>query len=142
MLSLPVELRLPIIHHIRDSAPTPLFEFNPEGAIDFCHYYIKILIALSLYHREWTAIAQSEIFRNLYIRDARKMRLLLKLLRRDGDSRDYIKNSRSVLLGDRHRKWRDAGGLQGYFDELVEHCPDLDEVSCYGMSFRLVKFGT
>jgi hypothetical protein len=142
MLSLPVELRLPIIQHIRDSIPTPLFEFDPEAAIDLCKYYNKILIALSLYHREWTAIAQSELFRNLYIRDARKMRLLLELLRRDGDFREYIKYSRRVLLGERNRKWADAGGLQDYFDELVEHCPDLEEVSCHRMRIQLVNLGT
>jgi hypothetical protein len=140
MLSLPVELRLPIIQHIRDSIPTPLFEFDPEAAIDFCKYYNKILITLSLYHREWKAIAQSELFRNLYIRDARKMKLLLELLRRDGDFREYIKYSRSALLGERNRKWADAGGLQDYFDELVEYCPDLAEMNCYWMNLKLVEF--
>ncbi len=142
MLSLPVELRVQTIRHIRDSIYWPSFEHDVGASIQAIQNFYKVLIALSLYHREWTAIAQSKLFSNLYIRDAGKMKLLLELLRRDGDFREYIKYSRSALLGERNRKWADAGGLQDYFDELVEYCPDLEEVSCHRMRIQLVNLGT
>ncbi len=70
------------------------------------------------------------------------MKLLLELQRRDGDFKEYIKYSRSALLGETRRTWAEAGGLYDYFDELVEYCPDLAEMSCHKMHLQLVEFGT
>ncbi len=105
MLSLPVELRLPIIHHIRDSIAWTSFDYDVDASILAIQDFYKVLIALSLLHREWTAIAQSELFRNLYIRDEGKLELLLELLRGDGEFKVYIQQSRRAVLG-RNRWWR------------------------------------
>ncbi len=74
MLSLPVELQLQTIHHIRDSFTWTSFEDDARGLILAIKEYTKLLSSVALYHREWTAITQSELFRNLYIRDAEKMK--------------------------------------------------------------------
>jgi hypothetical protein len=140
MLSLPVELRLPIIHHIRDSIPSPLFEDHAQGWIYAIEELYKALIALSLYHREWTAIAQSELFRHLYIRDEGKMKLLLDLLHGSEESREYIKHSRSAVLGPRSGPWRCTGGLRDDLDNLADYCPALDKMSCYYMDVQLEDF--
>ena len=141
MLSLPLELRLPIIHHIRDSIPSPLFEDDEKGSIRAFQALYKALIALSLYHRQWTAIAQSELFRNLYIRDAGKMKLLLDLLHGSKASRGYIKHSRCAVLGGTCCP-RYPGGPRDDLDELADYCPDLAEMSCFGVDIHLVDFRT
>ena len=105
MLSLPVELQLQTIHHIRDSIPSTLFEDSAYHTIVAIKEYNKVLAAIALYHRQWTAIAQSELFRNLYIRDEGKLELLLELLRGDGEFKVYIQQSRRAVLG-RNRWWR------------------------------------
>jgi hypothetical protein len=140
MLSLPVELRLPIIHHIRDSIPSPLFEDYAPGSIRAIEALYKALLALSLYHREWTVIAQSELFRNLYLRDAAKMKSLLDLLHGSEESRRNIEHSRSAVLGPRSGPWRCTGGLRDDLDNLADYCPDIAEISCYRMSIQLVEF--
>jgi hypothetical protein len=141
MLSLPVELRLPVIRHIQDSIPSPLFEHNADEAIRTIQEFNKVLIALSLYHREWTAIAQSELFRNLYIQGPRKMKLLLELLRRSEEFKPYIKDSRSALLeGDLH--WYDLSGIKYDLDELAAYCPNIEEVTCSCMSIQMTDFRT
>jgi hypothetical protein len=142
MLSLPVELRLPIIHHIRDSIPSPLFEDDGKGSIRAIEALYKALIALSLYHREWTATAQSELFRNLYIRDAGKMKSLLDLLHGSEESRGNIKHIRTAILGERSGHWRYAGGLRDDLGELADYCPDLAEMSCHRMDLQLVELRT
>ncbi len=141
MLSLPLELRLPIIHHIRDSIPSPLFEDHAQGWIYAIEELYKALIALSLYHREWTAIAQSELFKNLYIRDAEKMKSLLDLLHGSEESRDYMKHSRSAVFGG-NLYWYFPGGRDDDLDELADYCPDLAEMSCYRMDLKLAEFRT
>jgi hypothetical protein len=142
MLSLPVELRLPIIHHIRDSIPTPLFEDDAFGSIRAIQDFYKVLIALSLYHREWTTIAQSELFRNLYIRRERKMKSLLDLLHGSEESREYMKHSHSAVLGGNGDYWRYPRGRRDDLVNLADYCPDLGEISCYHLHIQLVGFRT
>jgi hypothetical protein len=139
MLSLPVELRLPIIHHIRDSMPSSLFEDDAHGWIRGNQRFYKVLIALSLYHREWTTIAQSELFRNVYIQVPEKLKSLLDLLHGSEESRDYMKHNRSAVLGG-NRYWLYSGGRRDDLDELADYCPDLVEMSCYDMNIQLVEF--
>jgi hypothetical protein len=141
MLSLPVEIRLPIIHHIQDSIPTPLFEDYPLGSIRAIQEFYAVLIALSLYHREWTAIAQSELFRNLYIRDEEKLKSLLDLLHGSEESREYMKHSRSALLGG-NRYWGYPRGCRDDLDKLADYCPDLEQMSCYCMDLKLAECRT
>jgi hypothetical protein len=143
MLSLPVELRLQTIRHIRDSIPSPLFEDDAPGSIRAIEALYQILVALSLYHREWTAIAQSELLRHLYIRDAGKLKLLLKLLRAEGVFRGYTTHSLSALLGQENNYWRCAGGLgDEHLGELADYCHHLGEISCYHLHIPLMRFRT
>jgi hypothetical protein len=140
MLSLPVELRLPIIHHIRDSIPQTIFKHNVNYSIEAIKIYHEDLAALSLYHREWTAIAQSELFKDLFIPDDQKMKLLLELLRESARLREYSRNSSIALLGD--GEFYGGAGLEDDLVELAEYCPDLRELSCDGMAIPLVQLGT
>jgi hypothetical protein len=147
MLSLPVELRVQTIRHIRDSIYWPSFEHDVGASIQAIQNLYKVLIALSLYHREWTAIAQSKLFSNLYIRDAGKMKLLLELLRRDGEFKGYIKHSRSAVLWRIGVYWLYSGYSGGHRDDLIElaeYWPDLEEISCSRMEIgnKLVDFRT
>jgi hypothetical protein len=70
------------------------------------------------------------------------MTLSLELLRGNVEFQGYIKHSRSALIGEPNRQWGDSGGVEDYLGELAEYCLDLDEVSCYRMSFRMANFGT
>jgi hypothetical protein len=138
MLSLPVELRLPIIHHIHDSIYWPSFEDSAYGTIQAITQYNAVLASLALYHREWTAIAQFELFRNLYIRDEGKMKSLLDLLRGGNELRGYIKHSRRAVLGGIFYWF--LSRVSDDLIELAEYCPDLEEISCSRMDVPLVGF--
>jgi hypothetical protein len=142
MLGLPSELKLPILHHIRDSIPSSSssFQSDPEEYVEAGDAYVKLLRAVSLYSKEWTAVAQSELYRNLILADARRMEQLLRLLRVEEEFRMYAKTCTSVRLGG-------PGGLdcmevQNELNEIAFHLPNLVEISCIRCTASLHTFGT
>jgi hypothetical protein len=138
MLSLPVELQLQTIHHIRDSITWPSFEDDVGASIQAIKEFYKVLIALSLLHRKWTAVAQSELFRDLYVPEDGKLELLLELLRTSKKYRRYIKHGRSAVLAADQVSFDQLDD----FVELADYCPNLAEISCYCMGIELVSFRT
>lgn len=130
MLSLPIELRLPIIHHARDSFSGPSFQSDAVASIEARTLYKNTLLAISLYHSEWKAVAQVELFRDLIVSSKKQMRLLLEQLRGREEVRLYAMNAISISLGD---QMYDSKGLKEDLIEIGSYCPSITEVSCSGL---------
>lgn len=140
MLSLPVELRLPIIHHARDSFSGPSFQSEAVASIEARTLYKNTLLALSLYHSEWKAVAQVELFRDLIFSSEKSMRLLLEQLRGREEFRLYAMNAISISLGGRPDQMYDSKGLKEDLIEIGSYCPNISEVSCSGLDASIDYF--
>jgi hypothetical protein len=99
MNSIPNELKLQILRRYRGFLPDPAFDAQPILAMDHDNAYNEILLRMALFHREWTALAQSELFHLIILVDGRKTELLLKLLREKDVFADYAKSVTSIRLG-------------------------------------------
>lgn len=140
ILSLPVELIISIIHHIRDeSLLAPSFSTDPIQSMRIGQLYQDTLLALSLLHRNWTPIAQSELFKTIILTDARKTQLLLDLVKSKPVFREYLKNTTGLRFG------YDGGRgnferIIGFRPELAAQCPNVKEISCYKLYVALEDF--
>jgi hypothetical protein len=141
MNSIPNELKLQILHHHRDLLPNLPFTTHPNQAMARDDEYNVFLLRLALFHGEWTAVAQSELFHRIILVNERKTELLLKLLREKEVFADYAKSAQSVRLGGGRYVRYDGTGLKDSLDELASYCPEIVELSCYGVrNVRLEYF--
>jgi hypothetical protein len=132
MNSLPTELNLTILHHVRDSTPTVPFGTAASAAMQQANAYNEFLLLMALYHRHWTALAQSELFHHIILKDGDKTRLLLKLLKASENDvfRTYAEKSSSIRLGYYSHVNQHNDELKEHLDELAEYCPNIVEISC------------
>jgi hypothetical protein len=132
MNSLPTELNLKIIHHVRDSILTSTLVLDSWASMTQRAEYKAFLLLMASYHRHWTALAQSELFHHIILKDGDKTRLLLKLLRQRGNGvfRTYAERASSMRLGHASSSNQDYDGLKDHLDELAGYCPDVVEISC------------
>jgi hypothetical protein len=133
MNSLPTELNLTILHHVRDSTPTVPFGTDASASMEQANTYNEFLLLIALLHRHWTALAQSELFHHIILEDGDKTRLLLELLKESGNGvfRTYADRASSSRLG-----YHGTGSAQDYdclgnhLESLAEYCPNIVEISC------------
>jgi hypothetical protein len=142
MNSLPTELNLNILHHVRDSTPTLNFSYYAVGSMRQASAYNEFLLLMALYHRHWTALAQSELFHHIILKNGDQTRLLLKLLRKRGNGvlRTYAERASSIRLGDSHFRLQDYDDLRDHLDELAEYCPNIVEISCACVNTKFSDF--
>jgi hypothetical protein len=142
MNSLPTELNLNILHHVRDSTPTLKFSYYAVGSMRQASAYNEFLLLMALYHRHWTAVAQSELFHHIILKDRDKTRLLLKLLRKRGNGviRTYAEKASSMRLGYNGSPNQDYDRLEEHLDELAGYCPNIVEISCAGINNKFSDF--
>jgi hypothetical protein len=143
MNSLPTELNLKVLHLVRDSTPIVKFSYYAVGSMRQASAYNEFLLLMALYHRHWTALAQSELFHHIILKDGDKTRLLLKLLRKRGDGvfRTFAERASSIRLGYESTGYaRDYDDLRDHLDELAGYCPDIVEISCVCVNTKLSDF--
>jgi hypothetical protein len=133
MNSIPNELKLQILHHHRDLLPDLPFAARPVQAMARDDGYNTFLLRMSLYHREWTALAQSELFYRIILANERKTELLLKLLRQKEVFAGYAKSAKSIRVGRRYGRY-DGTGLKASLDEIAIYCPEIVEL-CANTTF-------
>jgi hypothetical protein len=133
MNSIPNELKLQILHRYRGFLPDPAFDAQPILAMDHDNAYNELLLRMALFRREWTALAQSELFHRIILADGRKTELLLKLLREKEVFADYAKSAKSIRVGRRYGHYAGTG-LKDSLEEIASYCPEIVELSC-AMSF-------
>lgn len=141
MNSLPTELNLNILHHVRDSTPILKFSYHAVDSMRQASAYDEFLLLMALYHRHWTALAQSELFHHIILANEDKTRLLLKLLRKRGNGvlRTYTEKAASMRLG-YERSNQDYDRLEDHLDELAQYCPNIVEISCLKRSTSFSDF--
>jgi hypothetical protein len=142
MNSLPTELNLKVLHHVRDSTSTVEFNSDAVTSMRQASAYNEFLLLMALYHRHWTALAQSELFHHIILENDNRTRLLLKLLRKRGNGvlRTYAEKASSMRLGyysdfDQHNE-----ELKEHLDELAEYCPNIVEISCACVNTKFSYF--
>jgi hypothetical protein len=133
MNSIPNELKLQILHHHRDLLPDLPFATHPVQAMARDDGYNTLPLRMSLYHREWTALAQSELFHRIILMNPRKTELLWQLLREKEVFAGYAKSAKSIRVGRRYGHY-DGTGLKDSLEEIASYCPEIVEL-CANTTF-------
>lgn len=103
MIALPNELTDQIFQDMQHSEDFGInFDLGPNLSMNLVAQYIDSLVNNALVCKDWTGIAQAELFRHIVVVDSAKMDKLLRLLRIDGRFRNYAKKTMSVRIGRGH----------------------------------------
>jgi hypothetical protein len=142
MNSLPTELNLKIIHHVRDSILTSTLVLDSWASMTQRAEYNAFLLLMASYHRHCTALAQSELFHHIILKDGDKTRLLLKLLSKGENDhfRTYAARASSIRLGHHSDFNQGYDGLKDHLDELAEYFPNIVEISCARVNTQFLDF--
>jgi hypothetical protein len=143
MNSLPTELNLKILRHVRNSIPNEAFAADADAYMAHGTACNNLLLGMAKFHRHWTAAAQSELFHHMILVDEDKIRSLLKLLRkrRNNRFRKYAQMAASCTLGYCSGSAQNWDDLKDDLDELAEYCPNIVEVSCDVINTKFSDFG-
>jgi hypothetical protein len=141
MNSIPSELKQQILQYSRDFLPDLPFGDYPDKAMEHDDEYYNLLLQMS-YHKEWRAVAQSELFdRIIILVNESKTELLLKLLKDDGVFANYAKSVKSIRIGKIGEPY-DGTTLEATLGKLANYCPEIVEISCVNVNdVRLQYFG-
>lgn len=97
ILSLPVELIIIIVNQFEDDLlSAPPFASDPGKCVEAVTLHQHSMLNLSRFHRNWTPIAQSALFRNILLPDARSIELIWELVEQ-GPFEGYRHNVVSVI---------------------------------------------
>jgi hypothetical protein len=142
MNSLPTELNLKILHHVKGSIRNATFTSDAETVVKHGTAYNNFLSQMASYDRHWTALAQSELFHHIILANESRTRLLLKLLRTsdNGVFRTYAEKTSSIRLGHAQGNNREYHGLKKHLNELAEYCPNIVEISCIALKTNFSDF--
>lgn len=135
ILSLPEELRIQVIHHIRNESLRS-FAADPVKSMVAGQHLQQMLLDISSFHRDWTAVAQAELFSQIVLRTSRNITLFLEGVNKVATFRNLAQRTRRVMFGQN----RGFVGKLGVLDELAEYCPRIDEISCYRTSVAIHEF--
>jgi hypothetical protein len=116
------------------------FELNGWTSMKLHQEYHNNLLAFALSSREWTAIAQAELFRHIILKNRNKTGQFLEAVRGSEKLRGFSGDVKSLNLGYRHNDY-ETEGLGDDLDEIALYCPNMVEISCYGVDVRLGYFG-
>jgi hypothetical protein len=139
MIGIPVELTLGIFRQVQKLIGRHEFELAPAQSLFLDQEYNDNLLQYALACKEWTAIAQSELFKNPLLRDRTQTRRFLELVRGSAMFKEYAVQSTSLKLGLSHVNYK-VDGLSGDLDEIALYCPNLVEISCLRLDVRLEYF--
>jgi hypothetical protein len=126
ILSLPVELIIEVVLHVREESP-PYSSDSRSMAVVRQHQ--NAMLALSLFHRNWTPVARSELFRRIILKSLPSDRsrghcsvtyLLVDYLRRGDNQRMYGKNVVSITFHD--------AVYSNCWSRLAHSCPNISEI--------------
>jgi hypothetical protein len=132
MIWIPVEIILEIFRAVQK-----LIEAG--GAWELQEYHDNLL-AFALSNKEWTAIAQAELFRHVKLKNRSKMNRLLEAARGSEKLRGFSCDVTSLQLG-YHTHDYEVEGLGDDLDEIALYCPNIVDVTCCKVDVRLEYFG-
>jgi hypothetical protein len=140
MIWIPVELILEIFRAVQKLIGRYDFKQNCYTSMMLDQEYHNNLLAFALSCKEWTAIAQSELFRNVILRNRSKTGQFLELVRERKEFRSHAESAISIRFGGQSQGGYDAMGLDGDLEEIALYCPNIVEISCYLVDVRLEYF--
>jgi hypothetical protein len=139
---LPVELIIEIFRRVQKLIGRCDFRLNHLQSARNDREYYDNLLAFALSSKEWTAIAQAELFRNIILKNRSKTGQFLKLVRENEQLRSHAESAISIRFGGDDEGVFDMQGLDDELDEIALYCPNVVEVSCSQVGVRLEYFGT
>jgi hypothetical protein len=97
---LPVELIIEIFRRVQELIGRCDFKLNYYHSMKHDREYCNNLLAFALSSKEWTAIAQAELFRNIILKSRNKAGQFLKLVRENKELRCYADSATSIRFGE------------------------------------------
>jgi hypothetical protein len=101
--------------------------------------YYNNLRAFALSNKEWTAIAQAELFRTVILENRSKTSRFLEAVRGSEKLREFCRAVTSLTMGRKYYSY-ETEGLGDDLDEIARYCPNLVDVSCCNVGVRLEYF--
>jgi hypothetical protein len=139
MIWLPVELILEILRAVQKLIGRCDFKLSCLESMRLEREYYNNLLAFALSSKEWTAIAQAELFRHIILKNRNRMSRFLYAVKGNEKDRGLSRNATSLNLGG-HSNIYETEGLGDDLDEVARYCPNLLEVSPYRVDVRLEYF--
>jgi hypothetical protein len=139
---LPVELIIEIFRRVRALIGRYDFKREPGTSMRLERGYYNNLLAFALSIKEWTPIAQSELFRNIILKTRSQTEQFLKLVTEGKEFRGHAESALSIRFGGWAERPFDAAGLGNDLDQIALYCPNVVEISCYRVDVRVEYFRT
>jgi hypothetical protein len=137
---LPVELIIEIFRRVQQLIGRCDFKRDFYQSMRLEQEYHNNLLAFALSSKEWTAIAQGELFRNIILKNRIKIEQFLRLVRENAELRMHAESSLSIRLGGVKQGVLEQYGRDDELDEIALHCSNVVEISCYQVAVRLDYF--
>jgi hypothetical protein len=134
---LPVELIIEIFRAVQKLIGQYDFELDWNQSMKLDKEYHDDLLAFALSSKEWTAIAQAELFKKVILRNESETEQFLQLMRENKELRSHAEGAVSIRFGGQSQGDYDAEGLDDDLDEIALYCPTVVEISCYRVDVRL-----
>jgi hypothetical protein len=138
---LPVELIIEIFRRVQKLIGRVDFNQAPWDSLMLDQEYYDNLLAFALSAKEWTAIAQAELFRHVILKNRNKTSGFLDALRGSEKLRGFSHAVTSLNFGS-HYAYYKTEGLGDDLDEIALYCPNVVEISCYKIGVVLEYFRT
>jgi hypothetical protein len=143
------------------------FKSNPLKSVKLEDDYNRNLLDFALISKKWTAEAQNELFKNIVLKNRRKTRQFLELVKESKTFEDYAKMAVSIRFGgtgkwsylfdeptchnhpryEMCRRWgASPAEVVAREDEcedlkkIAVYCCDAIEISCYEVEYLKVEF--
>jgi hypothetical protein len=138
---LPVELIIEIFRAVQKLIGRYDFELDCWESMKVGQEYCNNLLAFALSRKEWTAIAQAELFRNIIVKNRNEMSRFLEAVRASEKLRGLSHAVTSLNMGRPYYSY-EREGLGDDLDEIALYCPNSVEVTCWCVDVRLEYFRT
>ena len=136
---LPVELIIEIFRRVQKLIGRYDFKLHHLLSMRHDREYYDNLLAFALSRKEWTAIAQAELFRRVILKQRNKTSGFLDALRGSEKLRGFSRAVTSLNFGSQSAYYN-TEGLGDDLDEIALYCPNVVEVSTLYVDVRLEYF--
>jgi hypothetical protein len=138
---LPVELIIEIFRRVQKLIGREEFMRWGIASMKLDQEYCNNLLAFALSSKEWSAIAQAELFGHVILENRSRTSRFLDAVRGSEKLSGLCRAIKSLNLGGELYIYP-TEGLGDDLDGIALHCPNLIEISCGRVQVRLEYFGT
>jgi hypothetical protein len=138
---LPVELIIEIFRRVQKLIGRTDFKLECWESMQLDQEYYDNLLAFALSAKEWTAVAQAELFRDVILKNRNKTSGFLDALRGSEKLRGFSRAVTSLRFGNPYAYYK-TECLGDDLDEIALYCPNVVEISCDKVPVALEYFRT